>query len=161
MHPVPGPIANPQSLAQRRDEEQRAVIRMAGAEIDDLKDGLRHAELMLAKSLHEKEQATAQLRDRGNTLEDLSAKLRQRDEESIRKDQMFRTLEQQLAQKDHAQTTIVDQTRDRLHLLQREITHREREVQDLRSKIKDREMQTDAALVSDKLNRHNVTKLKG
>ena len=37
----------------------------------------------------------------------------------------------------------------------------EREVQDLRHRVKEKEMQADAALVSDKLNRHNVTKLKG
>merc|ERR1712080_700986 len=74
---------------------------------------------------------------------------------------MFRSLEQQLAQKDHAQANMVDQAIDRLHGLQGEITHREREVQELSRKIKDKEMQADAALVSDKLNRHNVTKLKG
>lgn len=56
---------------------------------------------------------------------------------------------------------MADQTRERLHVLQREITYREQEVQDLRHKIKQKEMQTDAALVSDKLNRHNVAKLKG
>lgn len=31
----------------------------------------------------------------------------------------------------------------------------------MRHRIKEKEMQADAALVSDKLNRHNVTKLKG
>lgn len=46
-------------------------------------------------------------------------------------------------------------------MLQREITYREREVQELRHKIKEKEMQADAALVSDQLNRHNVAKLKG
>ena len=76
-------------------------MRMANAEIDDLKDGLRYAEHMLAKSLHDKEAAQAQLRDRGGSLEALSAKLRQRDEENVRKDQMFRSLEAQLVQKDH------------------------------------------------------------
>ena len=101
VHTLPGPIANPQSLAQRREEGHRAAGRLANAEISELKDGLRYAEHMLAKSLHDKEQAQAQLRDRGQSLEHLSAKLRQRDEDSIRKDQMFRSLEQQLLQKDH------------------------------------------------------------
>ena len=56
---------------------------------------------MLAKSLQEKERAQVELQDRGQSLEALSAKLRQRDKESLRKDEMFRTLEQQLVQKDH------------------------------------------------------------
>lgn len=101
VHPVAGPIANPQSLAQRREQEQRTVLKLANAEIDELKDGLRYAELMLAKNLQEKEVAQAELRDRGQSLDVLSAKLRQRDEDSLRKDQMFRNLEQQLLQKDH------------------------------------------------------------
>ena len=54
-----------------------------------------------------------------------------------------------------------DQARDRLQLFQREITYREHEVLQLRHKIKEKEMETDAALVSEKLNRHNVQKLKG
>ena len=101
---------------------------------------------MLAKSMFEKEQAQVELKNRGQSLEALSAKLRMRDEESLRKDEMFRSLEQQLAQKDHQQATIVDQTRDRLYLLQREITYREQEVQNLRHRIKEKEMQADAAL---------------
>ena len=55
----------------------------------------------MAKSLHEKERVQVELQDRGQTLEALSAKLRQRDEDSVWKDEMFRTLEQQLVQKDH------------------------------------------------------------
>lgn len=93
VHPVAGPIANPQSLAQRREHEQRAVLKLANAEIDELKDGLHYAEQMLAKSLQEKEMAQAEMRDRGQSLEVLSAKLRQRDDESLRKDQMFRQIE--------------------------------------------------------------------
>ena len=44
VHPVPGPVAHPQSLVERRDHEQRTVIKLANAEIDELKDGLRYAE---------------------------------------------------------------------------------------------------------------------
>jgi hypothetical protein len=57
VHPITGPIANPQTLAQRRDQEQRTALKLATAEINDLKDGLRHAERMLSKSLAEKERA--------------------------------------------------------------------------------------------------------
>ena len=48
---------------------------------------------MLAKSLQEKEAAQAELQDRGKSVEALGAKLRWRDEESLKKDQMFRNLE--------------------------------------------------------------------
>lgn len=51
------------------------MIKLANAEIDELKDGLRYAEHMLSKSLAEKEQAQVQLRDRGQSVEALSAKL--------------------------------------------------------------------------------------
>lgn len=44
VHPVPGPVAHPQSLGERRDQEQRTVLKLANAEIGDLKDGLRYAE---------------------------------------------------------------------------------------------------------------------
>lgn len=54
---APGPIANQQTLNERRDNEQRTMMRIATAEIDELKDDLKHAEQMLAKSLHEKETA--------------------------------------------------------------------------------------------------------
>lgn len=84
------------------------MIKLANAEIGELKDGLHFAEQMLAKSLQEKERAQVELQDRGQSLEALSAKLRQRDEEGLRKDEMFRTLEQQLVQKDHQQATIID-----------------------------------------------------
>lgn len=93
VHPVAGPIANPQSLAQRRDNQQRTAMKLANAEIDELRDGLRYAEQMLAKSLQEKEAAQAELLDRGKSVEELGAKLRWRDEESLKKDQMFRNLE--------------------------------------------------------------------
>jgi len=93
-------------------------------------------------------------------LEALGAKLQQRDHQSLQKDQMFRQLEQQLLQKDHQQASVVDQTRDRLSVLQREITYREAEIQGLRQKIQGKEMQADAALVSDKLNRNNIGKLQ-
>ena len=63
-------------------------------------------------------------------------------------------------QKDHQHNTMEEQARDRLQLFQREITYREHEVQQLRHKIKEKEMQTDAALVSDQLARHNAQKLK-
>jgi len=45
--------------------------------------------------------------------------------------------------------------------LQREITFREGEVVNLRTKIKEREMHCDAALVSDVLNKQEVHKLRG
>jgi hypothetical protein len=73
---------------------------------------------------------------------------------------MFHQLEQQLLQKDHQQASVVDQTRDRLGVLQREITYREAEIQGLRQQIHGKEMQADAALVSDKLNRNNIGKLQ-
>lgn len=69
-------------------------MRMATAEIDELKDDLRHAEQMLAKSLHDKDAAQALLANRGRTLDNLNAQLQQRDQESLKKDQMFRSLEQ-------------------------------------------------------------------
>ena len=93
-NPTSGPIANPQSLAQRRDNEQRTAIKLATAEIEELRDGLRYAEHMLAKSVQEKELAQVELLNRGKSLDELSAKLRLRDEESVKKDQMFRGLEQ-------------------------------------------------------------------
>lgn len=93
VHPVAGPIANPQSLAQRRDNQQRTAMKLAHAEIDELKEGLRYAEQMLAKSLQDKEVAQAELASRGKTVEELGAKLRWRDEESLKKDEMFRNLE--------------------------------------------------------------------
>lgn len=93
-------------------------------------------------------------------MEALGAKLQQRDHQSLQKDQMFHQLEQQLLQKDHQQASVVDQTRDRLGVLQREITYREAEIQGLRQQIHGKEMQADAALVSDKLNRNNIGKLQ-
>lgn len=55
---------------------------------------------------------------------------------------------------------MLHQTQFKLDGLQREITHREDEIADLRMKIRQREMQCDAALVSDTLNRGNVDKLR-
>jgi hypothetical protein len=48
-----------------------------------------------------------------------------------------------------------------MNQLQREITYREGEISQLKNKIKDREMHCDAALVSNTLNKYQVTKLKG
>jgi hypothetical protein len=71
VHPTsgPGPIANPQTLAQRRENEQRTAIKLANAEIDELRDGLQYAEQMLAKSVQEKEMARVELLNRGKSLD--------------------------------------------------------------------------------------------
>ena len=71
VHPTsgPGPIANPQTLAQRRENEQRTAIKLANAEIDELRDGLHYAEQMLAKSVQEKEMAQVELLNRGKSLD--------------------------------------------------------------------------------------------
>lgn len=50
----------PQSFAQhppqdRREMQQHQVLRIASAEIDELKEGLNHAEYQLARALKEKE----------------------------------------------------------------------------------------------------------
>ena len=92
-------------------------------------------------------------------MHDISSKLKQRDAESQAKDAMFRELEAQLVSKDRQQTIILDQTSDKLNQLQKEITHRETEIQNLRRKIRDREMNCDAAIVSDTLNKYQVHKL--
>lgn len=92
-------------------------------------------------------------------MHDISTKLKQRDAESQAKDAMFRELEAQLVSKDRQQTIILDQTSDKLNQLQKEITHRETEIQNLRRKIRDREMNCDAAIVSDTLNKYQVHKL--
>ena len=72
---------------------------------------------------------------------------------------MFRELEAQLVSKDRQQNIILDQTSDKLNQLQSEITYRETEIQNLRKKIRDREMNCDAAIVSDTLNKYQVHKL--
>lgn len=64
-------------------------------------------------------------------------------------------------QKDFEQRDILHQTSDKLNQLQREITYREGEIASLKNKIQDREMHCDAALVSDTLNKHKLTQLKG
>ena len=74
---------------------------------------------------------------------------------------MFRQLEGQLVQKDRQQSTILDQTADKMNQIQKEITHRENEITTLRRRIADREMNCDAAIVSDTLNKYQVHKLQG
>ncbi len=73
---------------------------------------------------------------------------------------MFRQLQKDLLDKDQQQNNILFQTQDRLNVLQREISFREQEINNLRHKIKDRELMCDAALVSDTLNKHNIVKMK-
>lgn len=69
-------------------------------------------------------------------------------------------MQAELMDKGRQQDGILVQTSAKLDCLQREITHREDEIGELREKIKHREMQCDAALVSDHLGRENVHKLK-
>ena len=73
---------------------------------------------------------------------------------------MFIQLQKDLFEKDQQQNNILFQTQDRLNVLQREITFREQEINNLRHRIKEKEIMCDAALVSDTLNKHNINKMK-
>ena len=92
-------------------------MRLANAEIEELKASLNYAEYELAKVHQEKEQVEQQRKSQTYQMHDLSTKLRQRDAESQAKDAMFRELEAQLISKDKQQTIILDQTSDKLNQL--------------------------------------------
>ena len=83
-----------------------------------------------------------------------------RSKDAMARDNMFGQLQAELMDKGRQQEGMLHQTVFKLDGLQREITHREDEIADLRVKIQQREMQCDAALVSDTLNRGNSNKLR-
>ena len=93
-------------------------------------------------------------------MQDLDAALAQRDAASKKMDDLYRQMEAQLRQKDARQEQLLGQTSDHLNDLQKEITFREQEIASLQGKIRDREMHCDAALVSDTLNKQNLSVLK-
>jgi peptidoglycan hydrolase CwlO-like protein len=72
----------------------------ANAEIDELKDGLRYAEFKLSSVLQEKEQLEKERKSHVYQVGDLNMKLRQRDIEFQKKDEMFKQLEGALMQKE-------------------------------------------------------------
>ena len=67
-------------------------MRVMAAEIEELKESLRYAEYMLAKTLQEKEHVSEQRADMHVSLEQMGAQMRVRDQESIEKEMMFRDL---------------------------------------------------------------------
>ena len=69
-------------LQARRAMEDKQVLKLANAEIQELKDSLTYAEHMLARTMQEKEAVSGQRRQQSYQLEDLQTQLGQRDAES-------------------------------------------------------------------------------
>jgi hypothetical protein len=65
-----------------------------------------------------------------------------------------------LMDKDRQQSMVLNQTKIKFDGLTTEIAHREDEINNLRVAVKKREMQCDAALVSDTLGRDQADKMK-
>ena len=72
---------------------------------------------------------------------------------------MYRDLENRLKSTTVNQDTIQAQASYHLNSLQKEITHRETEINQLNEKIKTREQHVDAAIVSNTINKVNLQKL--
>lgn len=79
---------------------------------------------------------------------------------SIDKDNQFRLLQSEVKHKDRLQSKVLIQTQDKLDEIHREITYREKEINDLRQQIRDRERACGAAAVSDQLSKQNAQRLE-
>ena len=162
--PVVGPSAQAAVQmahnATRAANESRHTLNIARAEITGLKENLAAAEKALAQSVNQRDMLARENESKESAILDMDAQMRMRSKDALARDTMYSQLQAELMDKNRQQEGVLHQTQMKLNGLQREITHREDEIADLRQRIHQREMQCDAALVSDTLNRGNNDKLK-
>eukprot|EP00347_Sterkiella_histriomuscorum_P010297 403376845 len=138
----------------KQTEQTRQLFRLAQCEIDELKDSLRYAEYVLARTKEEKEQLEKQVSDDRQTVKEAKFELQSKNQEL---GQAHRQTEAMLRQTEHAQISqnkVSEQARHKLQQLQDEINRREGEIQELSKSIQDKDSHLSKITVTEQINRN-------
>lgn len=123
-------------MSTKRDEQTRQMFRLAQTEIDELKDSLRYAEYVLARTKEEKEMLEKQIAENAMHVERVQYEIAQKEGEKMQLQQQMDSVGRQAEWAQMQQQRVTEVAREKLDMLHTEILKREEEIRKITQELK-------------------------
>jgi len=135
------------------------VKNTAAIEIAELRDALAYAEYLLTKNMQEKEELLKTNTAHAFEMSKVEDQLKNTADGKRKAEGVINQMNQKFKVAEEQQKTMQGQVKDRLTLLQREISFRENEIGKMKNEISDKEGTISKVSVSDQLNQEGKRNL--